>query len=652
MGPQRSTAAGRLGPSLAGLAALLLLAHGCGDETDVTQILDARAPVVVRNVAAFPADQKIRITWSSNTEADLLGYNIYRSTSSDAGYQLIGSTGIQQAPFFQDEGDDVNGDLIPDGLVNQLRYFYKVTAFDREGREGQLSMASSVSAIPGVQPGTLQDLFVNRVRGFGGDEVAIVTWDLNRNPSVYGYFVYRQELGAPEGLLLAGMVPQGRNYWVDGALSHGSEFVYAVAPVTRELVQGRLTESRTLRIDPGDHTVPKPPGHDLVNGALTLQAVGSSGVTIRWGRPTENTDGSVLLAGGGSDDLVGGGFVVFRAEAPDGNYVPVGVIDQIGSEATFSFTDPEGTDRHFYTVRAFDRLGTISAESRRLSAGATVVPDVIRGIDAFASVSPGTINVSWDLEPTANAGYRLFRSLRRELGFEPIAGILPPTQNAFQDGIALLQTGETFFYQVAGLTRLTDGRLVEGSRSEVAPATPGPSANVFYLEAEDATITAATLGAFTAVVRQGFPEPFSGKGTLFVDPAPAAVPDGNITFLVLQWSIEIDASGPTGSPRVFDVLLRTIRNQNSGIFDVAVQHPFTGALVRRNGTDFFTDDFAFPPRVSTRFLGQIAVVDEDVVGGNPINETIQLTLGYQGFNPGVAAGNGELFLDGLVLVGR
>jgi hypothetical protein len=635
------------------LGVLFFLAAGCGKDGDVSQVLDVRAPKAVENLQAFPADRKVRVTWQANPEPDILGYNIYRAVAADGGFTQIGSTGRQQAPFFQDEGEDVNGDGIPDGLTNQIRYFYKVTVYDREGRETALNLSAAVSAVPGVQPGALDDLYVTNVRTYGGDSRAIVTWTITQSTSVFGYFVFRQVLGAPEGLRLAALVPQGKNFFQDGELPNGSEVSYGIAPVTRNLFQGRLVEGKVVRIDPGDQTRPKPPGSSLVNGPFSLVSVGAAGVTLQWGRPTQNTDGSLLFQPGGlEDELVGGGFIIFRSQTAEGAYEPVGILEAIGNEGSYTYTDPQGTSEHFYEVKAFDRFGTLSGPSRRLSTGSTILPDVIRGVDAFASTSFRTISVNWDLDPTSMSGYRVFRSTRRDMGYKQISGNLPPTQNFFQDGLSVLDTGQTFYYRVAGLAQVPGGEILQGALSDPAPAISGPSDGVFYLEAEDATVLAATPGAFATVARQGFPRPFSGRGALFVDMAAAAIPDGFTTFMDLQWSVEIDSSGPAGAPGTYDVLLRVIRNQNSGIFDVRVQDVVTGAVAQRNGLDFYTADFGFPPRVSTIFLGQITVLDADFVGGNPINETLNMRLSYQGFNPAVAQGNGEVFLDGLVLVRR
>jgi len=97
--------------------------------------------------------------------------------------------------------------------------------------------------------------------------------------------------------------------------------------------------------------------------------------------------------------------------------------------------------------------------------------------------------------------------------------------------------------------------------------------------------------------------------------------------------------------------MSVVRNSSAGIFDLFIQEPVSGtSVISRNGYDFYRSSFGFPPQKTMIYLGQMNFVDEDFVGGNPTNETINCRLGYQGANAAVVAGNGELFFDGLVLV--
>lgn len=637
-------------PVLTVMVAVALTVWGCGGDASITSLVDLQAPVTVANVLATPLDQRVRLTWSPNTEEDVLGYNIYRSTSSSSGFKLVGATGTSGAPYFQDEGPDVNGDNIPDGLVNNMRYFYKVTAFDRQGRESSQDLASVVSAVPGDLPPGQSDLEVANVRIYGGPGIVHLTWNLNLNSQVFGYKVYRNELGSSTGFQPVAIVPQNINNYSDSGLSVEAEYVYRVAPVTRDLLEGRQTESRAVRVQYGDSTVPKPPGHDAVNGPFVILSATGTGVTMQWGRPTENTNGSLINTSGGTNDLIGGGFIVFRSTSLLGSFRPVGILEGIGTETTYSFTDPYGTTQNYYYVKAYDNTGNLSERSAVLSADLSIqVPRMIQNVDAFASTTEGAIVVTWTLEPTASAGYRVFRSERRDDGFQPISGILPPTVNTYTDAMGL-QIGRTYWYKVAGVATTTAGIVLEGSPSPQAPATPGPSDGVFYLEAEDATVIQFSNSAdWDSISRQAFPDPFNGRGVLYIDPSATAVPGS--TFMTLQWSMEIDASGPGGAVQTYDVYMSVVRNSSSGIFNVFIQEPVAGtSVITRNGFDFFRSTFGFPPEKTLIYMGQLNFVDEDFVGGNPTNETINCRLGYQGANPGVAIGNGELFFDGLILV--
>lgn len=647
-----------LGVALAGLGLAVLT--GCGGGEPTVSLATLAAPKPVSNVRALPGDRRVRVTWDASAEGDILGYNILRSTSSSGPFLIIGSTGTVGAPFFQDMGPDLNSDGIPDGLVNGQQYFYKVSPFDSRGREPLLEQNITASAVPGTLPGGVTDLGITEVKAYGGDRQAILTWKLNVDPQVFGYFVYRSQTGGLNAFRLLAMIPQGTNSFTDEGLGNEQDYVYEVAPVTRELLEGRRLRSRIVRASAGDDTVPKFPGHDLGTGPLAVVGgPGPAGVTLSWGRPTENSDGTLLGANGILDDMVQGGFLVYRSRKADGRYAPIGILESIGNELTFTFNDPQGTAADFYMVRAFDRSGTLSAESRRINAGPSpVVPDVIRGVDAFASTSAGQVVVQWVLEPTATAGYRVYRSEELDRGFRPVSGVLPPAVNFFTDSSPDLTVARTFYYRVAGVALDPAGGVVEGNQSVAAPAVAGPTDGIFFFEAENATVVAFSAAAdFDSVSRQGFPAPFSARGALFVDPSAAATP--GLSFITLQWSKELDASGPAGGARTYDVFLSSIRNSSAGIFDLQLREPIqdvplggTGGFLSVTGRDFFSSQFGFPPLPTIERIGQLTIRDNDTIGGSPTNEILNCTLTYQGFNPGIAAGNGELFFDALILVRR
>ncbi|MBI4865084.1 MAG: hypothetical protein HY815_33220 [Candidatus Riflebacteria bacterium] len=634
------------------LALVAVSLAGCGGDANIQSIVDLQAPAVVKDVRAMAADSRIRLLWTSNREPDLVGYNVYRSDNSSGNFRLVGSTGHSQAPFFQDEGPDTNGDGLPDGLINNTRFFYKVTAFDRNGRESTFDLAAVVNAIPGSLPAGTQDLEVRNVRGYGGNGRAIITWELNFSSLVFGYNIYRNQIGTSTIFNHIAMVPQGINGYSDANLSNGAEYVYQVAPVTRELAEGRRTQTRPLRVSEGDNTVPKPPGHDRANGPVTATAT-ANGIQLTWGRPTQNTDGSIIGQQYLPNDLIGGGFLIKRGKSFDGEFRVVGILENIGTELSFGYLDPYGLPTDYYLITCYDVTGNESAPSDIVSVN-YYVPPMVQGVDAFASSGGGQIVVIWNASAGAVDGYRVYRSQNRDSGFQDVSGLLPNTATAFTDADGTLQIGQTYYYKVQAEA---GGR--RGAQSPPAAATPGPSSGIFYLEGEDATCSVNDPLHFSALNRQSFPAPFSANGVLFVQASNNAIP--NVSFVQMDWSMDIDATRSlTPIVRYYDAYLLTIRNSSSGIFGIALGEllaatlpsPFTCRPMTITSRDFFRSNFGFPPQQSVERIGGICFPDESSFPPNGPNENVRMTLTYQGFNAAIAQGVGELYIDAVVLLRR
>lgn len=102
-----------------------------GDRAEVTLVLPANeAPARVTGLQAQPGDGVVRLSWDPNTEDDLAGYNVYRSLDG-AHFNRIGST---TEPRFTAEG-----------LQNGYTYFFRVSAVDVYGLEGE---PAEIEAVP------------------------------------------------------------------------------------------------------------------------------------------------------------------------------------------------------------------------------------------------------------------------------------------------------------------------------------------------------------------------------------------------------------------------------------------------------------------------------------------------------------------------
>ena len=116
---------------VAGLVTLLLVAGSCGNDTSVAP-LDTVAPNPPIGVTMAPnGDTGVRISWDPNTELDLAGYRLYRSSNQGGPFGQATSA-VLVCPWYYAQATPMD-----------ITYF-KVTAIDRSGNESAYSQVVAV----------------------------------------------------------------------------------------------------------------------------------------------------------------------------------------------------------------------------------------------------------------------------------------------------------------------------------------------------------------------------------------------------------------------------------------------------------------------------------------------------------------------------
>ena len=110
----------------------------------LTPTEDATAPAVPTGLGAIAGDGAVDLDWSDNVEADLAGYTVYRSTTSDSGY----------SPVVSNLADSACTDS---AVVGEATYFYKVAATDTSGNESESSSAVEVMVMLDTDADGLSD---------------------------------------------------------------------------------------------------------------------------------------------------------------------------------------------------------------------------------------------------------------------------------------------------------------------------------------------------------------------------------------------------------------------------------------------------------------------------------------------------------------
>jgi len=105
-----------------GTAILLITAIGCDERLT---FIDLTPPAPPQGLYTTTGDNVVGVSWVSNTEHDLAGYNVYVSEDPAGRFELIATT---RQNYFADIG-----------VRNGTTYYYAVSAFDHTGNESRLS---------------------------------------------------------------------------------------------------------------------------------------------------------------------------------------------------------------------------------------------------------------------------------------------------------------------------------------------------------------------------------------------------------------------------------------------------------------------------------------------------------------------------------
>ena len=106
------------------LTSVMLLISGCTDEKTIL-VYDNLEPSAPRGVNSYTGDGYVLLTWFSNPEPDLAGYDVYRASTFTGPYTYVAST----ADTFYVDYNVINGNT----------YFYAIAAYDQDGLQSDLS---------------------------------------------------------------------------------------------------------------------------------------------------------------------------------------------------------------------------------------------------------------------------------------------------------------------------------------------------------------------------------------------------------------------------------------------------------------------------------------------------------------------------------
>jgi hypothetical protein len=255
-------------------------------------VSDTTAPAVPTGLAVSTGNSELTINWSANTETDLAGYNLYRSTD-DVTFTKINTSTLTGTSY------------VDTGLTNGTTYYYQLSALDTSNNES--TKTASVSGVPdGTAPASPSGL-----NGSVGDSKATLNWSANTETDLSGYNVYYSTDNVAFSKLNTTIVTT-TTYEVLN-LSNGTTYYFAVTAVDNFNNESARSTSVSVVPQPLDTVAPS-----VVQDVYAEP--GDESANITWSPNTEtdlagynvykSSDGGVTFTKVNTTLIIGTNFVV------------------------------------------------------------------------------------------------------------------------------------------------------------------------------------------------------------------------------------------------------------------------------------------------------------------------------------------------------
>ena len=279
-------------------------------------------------LVATPGEAEISLDWNDNSEGDLDGYDVYRSTTSGSGYSKINGSLVASSAYTDTD------------VTNGITYYYVVKAVDLGSNESDNS--GEASAVPtDAAPEAPTGLVATP-----GDRQASLNWNDNTEPDIDGYNVYRStdSGGSPTPYTKVNVSLVAISEYTDTGLTGGVTYYYVVTAVDlADPTAYESSDSNEGSAIPFDTTPVVP------TGLIATKGVGE--VNLDWNNNSE-------------DDIAG--YNVHRSQTLGGPYSQINV--SLASTSDYNDSDVTNGVTYYYVVTAVDLVSNESDYSNEDSA--------------------------------------------------------------------------------------------------------------------------------------------------------------------------------------------------------------------------------------------------------------------------------------------
>ena len=395
-------------------------------------------PTQPKGLQARGGSQKVVLTWNPNTESNLFGYKVFRGTTPMGPFAKIVS--VKKNKFTDKD------------LENNRTYYYKVQAFNQQGKE---SPASAVIAAE-TAPSPFSPIIIDATPLIGGIKIR---WTTNPRKGddgteISGFKIYRATEPEGEYLWVASISTESdtgskhrlkKREYEDSGLEDGAKYYYRLTAFNNRQVESDFSSALE------GSTVSKPAG---------LQATGDMirEIHLQWhASPFSEIKG----------------YRIYRNTAAEGTFERIG---ELSSTNKISFVDQQNLSdaiTYYYRLTHYDDQGRETGLSDIASATTRGKPPTPEGLGAESGLVK-RVRLSWKVRPEKEVeGYYVYWNKVEAGEFQQIAKIKGRENTKFVDKGKRdrpLDDNATYYYMITSYNKVD----VNSDPCTVASATTKP----------------------------------------------------------------------------------------------------------------------------------------------------------------------------------
>jgi hypothetical protein len=382
--------------------------------------------------------QKVVLTWNPNTESNLVGYKVFRGTTPMGPFAKIASVKKNKST--------------DEDLENNRTYYYKVQAFNEQGKE---SPASAVIAAE-TAPSPFSPIIIDATPLIGGIRIC---WTTNPRKGddgteISGFKIYRATEPEGEYLWVASLSTESdtgsklrlkKREYEDSGLEDGAKYYYRLTAFNNRQVESDFSSALE------GSTVSKPAG---------LQATGDMirEIHLQWhASPFSEIKG----------------YRIYRNTAAEGTFQRIG---ELPSTNKTSFVDQQNLSdatTYYYRLTLYDDQGRETGLSDIASAITRGKPPTPEGLSAQSGLVK-QVKLSWKVRPEKEVeGYCVYWNKVEAGEFQQIDKVKGRENTTFVDKgdrDRPLDDNATYYYMITSYNKVD----VNSDPCTVASATTKP----------------------------------------------------------------------------------------------------------------------------------------------------------------------------------